>query len=69
MNLSLHNRFDYIVITNCYQNLFTKTNVDKLNKLSKNNNKNLTSLYILRGVKYTMNDYIKLNIGFEFIRC
>ena len=70
LNSSLHNRFDYIVITNCYQDLFTKTNVDKLNKLSKNYNKNnkfMPSLYIIRGVKYNINDYMKNNLGVEFI--
>ena len=66
---SLNNRFDYIVITNCYQDLFTKTNVDKLNKLTKLTKltKLMSSLYIIRGVKYNINDYMKNTLGFEFI--
>ena len=58
-----NNYFDYIIITNCYQDLFNKINIDKLNLLSKYDN----PIYIIKGVPYIINDYMINNLHFQFI--
>tara|TARA_B110000037_G_C16942326_1_gene433278 strand:+ start:316 stop:813 length:498 start_codon:yes stop_codon:yes gene_type:complete len=58
-----HNHFDYIIVTNCYRDLFNKSNIDKLNLLSKYNNK----IYIINEIQYIINDYMKNNLQFQFI--
>ena len=60
---SLEFKFDYIIITSCYDNLFNQTNIDKLNQLSKYSNR----IYILKGVPYTISDYMKNNLFYEFM--
>ena len=58
-----HNYFDYIIITNCYQDFFNKNNIDKLNLLSKYDNR----IYIFKEVPYIINDYMINNLQFHFI--
>ena len=63
LDVSLDFKFDYIIITNCYNDFFTQRNIDKLNKLSKYHK----CIYILRGVKYVISDYMREKINYKFI--
>ena len=64
LDSKLDNKYDMIVIMNCYKDLFTNENIDKLNRLGKSKKHKIK---IVSDIQYNISDYMKTNLNYQFI--